>query len=96
MPGTTVGLTWHRGDQRLAGKLTPVRAKDWFDSQRGWNLEPMMFVQKAGSFSDALRWGGQETADAALVVYRTLHGVVGTKRFPFATLPVLGASSGSR
>ena len=55
-------------------------AKDWFDSQRGWILEPMMFVQKAGSFSEALRLGTQETADATLLVYRSLHSVVGTKQ----------------
>ena len=49
-------------------------------SPAGWILEPMMFVQKAGNFSDALRLGGQETADATLLVYRTLHSVVGTKQ----------------
>jgi regulator of sigma E protease len=80
LPGTTVRLTWHRGDNELSQKLTPVRAKDWFDMQRGWNLEPMMFVQKARDFSDALRLGAVETADATLLVYRTLHGVVGTKQ----------------
>ena len=64
----------------MTGKATPVPAKDWFDSQRGWILEPMMFVQKAGSFSEALRLGTQETVDATLLVYRTLHSVVGTNQ----------------
>ena len=80
LPGTTVEFTWHRGDKEMTGKAAPVPAKDWFDSQRGWILEPMMFVQKAGTFSEALRWGGQETVDATLLVYRTLHSVVGTKQ----------------
>ncbi len=73
-------MTWHRGEEDISRTLTPVPAKDWFNSQRGWNLEPMSFVQKAGSFSDALRWGGQETVDAAFVVYRTLHSVVATQK----------------
>ena len=80
LPGTTVEFTWQRGDKEMTGKAAPVPAKDWFDSQRGWSLEPMMFVQKAGSFSEALRLGAQETADATLLVYRTLHSVVGTKQ----------------
>ena len=61
------------GDERQG--RAPVAAKDWFDSQRGWILEPMSFVQKADSLSEAVRWGGQETIDAAFVVYRTLHSV---------------------
>ena len=65
LTGTTVEFTWQRGDdEEMTGKAAPVPAKDWFDSQRGWILEPMMFVQKAGSFSEALQLGGQETADA--------------------------------
>ena len=66
--------------QKMTAKVAPAPAKDWFDSQRGWILEPMTFVQKAGSFSEALRWGAQETANATLLVYRTLHSVVGTKQ----------------
>ena len=80
LPGTTVEFTWQRGDKEMTGKAAPVAAKDWFDSQRGWILEPMMFVQKADSFSEALRLGGQETVDATLLVYRSLHSVVGTKQ----------------
>ena len=51
-----------RGDKEINGKaVLPVAATDWFDSQRGWNLEPMSFFQKADSLSEAVRWGGQET-----------------------------------
>ena len=57
LPGTTVEFTWQRGDQEMTGKLAPAPAKNWFDSQRGWRLESMMFVQKAGSFSEALALG---------------------------------------
>ena len=78
-PGTTVEFTWHRGDNPMTATATPIAAKDWFDSQRGWNLEPRMFVQKARGLSEAMQWGTQETADATLLVYRSLHSV-GTKQ----------------
>jgi len=80
LPGTTVEFAWQRGDNPMTATATPGAAKDWFDSQRGWNLEPMIFVQKADSLSEALRLGTQETADATLLVYRSLHSVVGTKQ----------------
>ncbi len=80
LPGTTVEFTWQRGDQEMTGKLAPAPAKNWFDSQRGWRLESMMFFQKAGSFSEAGRWGTQETVDATLLVYRSLNSVVRTKQ----------------
>ena len=80
LPDTTVELTWQRGGKEMTGKLAPAAAKDWFDSQRGWILEPTKFVQRAGTFSQAARWGGRETLDATLLVYRTLHSVVGTKQ----------------
>ena len=86
LPGTTVEFTWQRGDKEMTGKATPVPAKDWFDSQRGWNLEPMMFVEKASSFAEAWRWGWQETVDATLLVYRSLHSVVGTKQISVRNL----------
>ena len=50
LPGTTVEFAWRRGDKEMTGKAAPAAAKDWFDPQRGWSLEPMMFVQKAGAF----------------------------------------------
>ena len=59
----------------MSDLAAPVSAKNWFDPQRGFNLEPMTFVQKADSFSQALHLGAQETAAATLVVYRTLHSV---------------------
>jgi len=80
LPGTTVEFTWHRGDEDITRKLAPVPAKDWFNSQPDWNLEPKSFVQKTDSLSEALRWGAQETVNAAFVVYRTLHSVVATQK----------------
>ena len=80
LPGTTVELTWHRGHEEITRKLTPVIAEDWYNSQPGWNLDATSFVQKASSLSEALRWGGQETVNAAFVVYRTLHSVVATQK----------------
>jgi regulator of sigma E protease len=75
LPGTTVEFTWKRGDKEMSGKAAPEEAKNWFDPQRGWLLEPMMFVQRAGSFTEALRLGTHETVSGALVVYRSLHSV---------------------
>ncbi len=86
LPGTTVDFTWQRGDTEMSHKVAPVPAIDWFNSQPGWILEPMMVVEKAGSFSQALRLGGQETADATLLVYRSLHSIVGTKRISVRNL----------
>jgi len=80
LPGTTVDFTWQRGDKEMTGTAAPAPSKDWFDPHRGWKLEPLMFVQTAGSFSEALQLGTQETADATLLVYRTLHSVVGTNQ----------------
>jgi regulator of sigma E protease len=80
LPGTTIEFTWQRGDQEMTGKTATVPAANWYDPQRGWLLEPMMFVEKADTFSEALQLGAQETTDAALYVYRTLHSVVGTKQ----------------
>ena len=80
LPGTTVEFTWRRGDHEMTGKAAPSLAKEWFDSQRGWVLEPRMFVQKAGTFSEAWRWGWQETVNATLLVYRSLHSLVVTKQ----------------
>jgi regulator of sigma E protease len=75
LPGTTVEFTLQRGSREIDCKAAAVPAQDWFDSQRGWILEPMMLVQKAGSLSEALRLGTQETVNATLLVYRSLHSV---------------------
>jgi regulator of sigma E protease len=79
LPGTTVEFTWKRAKEEQTGKaVAAVAAENWFDSERGWNLEASSFVQKADGVAQAVRWGGRETLDAATVVYRTLHSVVGT------------------
>ncbi len=75
LPGTMVDLTWRRGDKEMSHKIAPAADKDWFDSQRGFNLEPMLIVQRADSFSQALQMGVQETIAATSVVYRNLHSV---------------------
>ncbi len=75
LPGTTVEFTWKRGDKEMTGKAAPVEDKDWLNSQRGWILQPAMFVQTAADFSEAWRWGAKETVDSTLLVYRTLHSV---------------------
>jgi len=76
-----VEFTWQRGGKETTGKpAAPALAQDWFDSQRGWILEPRMFVQPVGSFSEAVRLGARETFNATLLVYRSLHSVVGTNQ----------------
>src|SRR5208282_3554136 len=80
LPGTTVEFTWKHGEEEKTAKLAPVEATDWFNPQPGWSLEAQNFVQKADTFSEAVRLGGRETVDAAFAVYRTLHSVVGTQQ----------------
>ena len=75
LPGTSVEFGWRRGEKEMTGKAVPAEAKDWFNSQRGWILQPRMFVQTANGFSEAVRWGARESVDATLLVYRTLHSV---------------------
>ncbi len=78
-PGTTVEFTWQRDQQELTGNASPVAARDWFDPDRGWLLEPKTMLVQAQDFGEAARMGGQNTLDSALAVYRLLKGL-GTNR----------------
>jgi regulator of sigma E protease len=73
LPGTTFEFTWQRDSKEMTGKAATVAAENWFNPERGWILEPMREVQQAHSFGEAVRMGGQETLDSALLVYRLLH-----------------------
>ena len=46
----------------------------------------MTFIQKAGTFSEALQWGWQKTINSALVVYRNLHSMVATQKISVRNL----------
>jgi regulator of sigma E protease len=76
LPGTTVEFTWRRDGKEMTGKpVPPEPAKDWFYSERGWDFEAIIKVQRAQNFRDAIQMGARKTIDSALVVYRTLHSV---------------------
>ncbi len=74
-PGTTVEFKWRRAKDEMTAKLTPVAATNWFESQRGWGLEPAMVVQRTDNFREALSMGAHETSNATLMVYRSLHSM---------------------
>jgi regulator of sigma E protease len=80
LPGTTVNFTWKREDKEMSANVEPYAAKDWYYSEPGWNLAIDSFLQKASSISEAVRLGWRETINSTLLVYRTLHSVVGTQQ----------------
>ncbi len=75
LPGTTVKFQWTRDGQPMAATGEPLPAADWFNPSRGWLFEPETFLQTADSFGKALRWGTEETVNAALMVYRTIRKI---------------------
>jgi regulator of sigma E protease len=75
LPGTTVELAWTRGDKEMTATLEPVAAADWYNPSRGWIFEPKTIWQTADNLAEAFRWGGRETVNATLVVYRVLQKV---------------------
>lgn len=72
-PGTTVEFAWQRDSKEMSGQAAPVAAAHWLNPERGWLLEPMREIQQAHSIGEAVRMGGEETVDSALLVYRLLH-----------------------
>ncbi len=66
----------------MTGKATPVPAKDWFNPERGWILDPMLTVQQARNLDEALRMGAHETLDSTLLVYRLIHSLSTNKISP--------------
>lgn len=78
LPGSIVKLTL--GDGRTAD-LKPVPAKDWFNPDRGFVLEPKFVNQRATSLADAIRLGYDETLEATTLVFGVL-GKLGTQISP--------------
>jgi regulator of sigma E protease len=72
LPGTTVELTFSRNDKEHTVKLDLVESADWFNTDRGFLFEPMLFERKASSIGDAFVLGGQETLDNLTIVIRTV------------------------
>ncbi|MEN6405953.1 MAG: site-2 protease family protein [Thermoguttaceae bacterium] len=75
LPGTSVDLTFLRGDEKKTVTLKPTAATDWFTPDRGFVFEPMRFVHGADSFGQALRMGGRETLDSLTMVFRSLRAL---------------------
>ncbi len=73
LPGTKVELEWEEKSKSQTATFLPEAAKDWFYPERGFQFEPMTFVQKGDSFGEAVRLGADETLHATSLVYRFLH-----------------------
>lgn len=74
LPGTEVKLDL--GNSRTV-TLQPTDANDWFNPDRGLLFEPLSYLQKAESVSEALALGTQETWNSLTTVYRTLAKLLG-------------------
>jgi regulator of sigma E protease len=78
LPGSTVQLTF---DNKHTVTLEPVAAKNWFNPDRGFLLDPKLVNQRATSLTEALRLGYAETLDATTMVFGVL-GKLGTQISP--------------
>jgi regulator of sigma E protease len=72
LPGTTVKLTFQRKTARRSVTLNPVEAADWFNPDRGFMFEPLVYPCRATNLAGAVALGGQATLDEMTVVYRFL------------------------
>ncbi|MCC7087134.1 MAG: site-2 protease family protein [Pirellulales bacterium] len=77
-PGAKVKLWVLHDGQERAVELVPTPAKledgsDWNLPDRGFNFDPVTFIQMAGSVPAAFKLGSQETVDNLLMVYRFLQ-----------------------
>ena len=80
--GTTVELTFSRGDKEQTVTLEPVDATDWFSADRGLVFEPMLFAHQPKNLPDALALGARETLDNTTIVFRSLRALVTAKVSP--------------
>lgn len=78
LAGSTLKLTLESG---RTVDLEPVAAKDWFNTDRGFVLEPKLVNQRAHGLGDALRLGWDETWEATTLVFGVL-GKLGTQISP--------------
>jgi regulator of sigma E protease len=72
-PGTEVELEWLRQGASHTATLAPATAANWFNPDRGMLFEPVYVYLTAHTWGEALADGGEETLNATLMVYRTLH-----------------------
>jgi regulator of sigma E protease len=78
LPGSTVKITLENGN---SVELEPVAAKDWYNPDRGFLLEPKLVNQRATSFGEALRLGYDEMIEETTMVFGVL-GKLGTQISP--------------
>jgi regulator of sigma E protease len=71
-PGAKVKLTYSRGEQSLSTTLAPFDTSDWFNTDRGLNLQQMSETRTAGSFVEACQLGLRETKEGLLQVFIVL------------------------
>ena len=73
LPGTTVELTWRRQDEELSATLGLKDDPTWFNPDRGLILQSEYYTQRAANLGQAIQWGGEETLNATLLVYRFIR-----------------------
>ncbi|MGD9636933.1 MAG: site-2 protease family protein [Pirellulales bacterium] len=74
-PGTTVQITLQRGDEKLNKSLAPVAVDGLFVADRGFQFDPVERVRRAGSFSEQVQYGWDETSEALGMVFRFLKKI---------------------
>jgi regulator of sigma E protease len=72
---TSIEITLKRGDEKLLKKLTPEPVDDLFVADRGFQFKPIEHIRLAGSFSEQLQYGWEETTDALGMVFRFLKKI---------------------
>jgi len=90
LPGTTVKLSWKRGEKPFTATLELWSDPNWFHAGRGLRLEPEQFTQVAQSWPAALRRGGKRTVEATLLVYRVLQRLGQRRISPKALVGPIG------
>ncbi|HEV3005915.1 MAG TPA: site-2 protease family protein, partial [Pirellulales bacterium] len=72
--GTKVELTLKEGDRKVT--MEPQGVEGWLNPDRGFHFNPVIVLQKAESFSQAVGLGLFETEYSLSLVYRILHKVL--------------------
>jgi regulator of sigma E protease len=72
LPETGVKLTFLRTKAKKTATLKSVEATDWFNADRGFLFEPLVFLRQAKGLDDAIALGGQETFDQMTIVFRSV------------------------
>ncbi|HEV3021585.1 MAG TPA: site-2 protease family protein, partial [Pirellulales bacterium] len=72
--GTKIELTLKEGNRKVT--MEPQAVEGWFNPERGFRFNPVIELQKAESFGQAVRLGLYETEYALSWVFRVLRKVV--------------------